>query len=1030
MLRKTVVARALSIAFSGVALSAAVVAPVMAQSNASGSIYGRADAAAGATINVTSTETGLKRSMTADANGRFQFTSMPIGHYKVEMVKNGKVQSTTEVDVFAGQGVDANFAPAATSTVLITGRRSRIDVSNTNNGATFTAKELNTLPVARNVDAIIQLAPNTTTVDSRYGGGASIGGGAASENAYYINGFPVTNPLTQLGGAELPFGAIAQASVLTGGFGAEFGRSAGGVVNITTKSGTNNWEAGVMTYIDPSGMRGKYRDIYYANTGANALTDNTLYLRRSDNTLTQKMYGAYVGGPLIKDKLFAFISAEETQSLQGLVTGTTAANQTNVQTSGYTKRDTSVRRHMEKVDWNITDDHRLEFTFLGDNTYYDDRLQGYNYATHAVNGNVVSTQHFHNPPASGNGIDAQIWRYVGNLTDNLTLTVLSGRSKSDHTNTFDGYDINKPLYQITQTAGAGGHSAAFPGFNYTSPQFLSGTIIAPGAQDQIKSNRVDLEWKLGDHTLRAGLDDNKLISLNAGEMYAGGGIWNYRWSTPGSKPTLPDGTVPTIGAGAPAGSPYAQGYYVREIKFNTVTNTYSNQSAQYIEDRWQATKNLLITGGLRIEQMENLNGDQQVFLKVKKQYNPRLSASWDVNGDSTFKVFGSAGRYSLQIPTHISVRGASRSLNTTQYFTYTGTDANGNPTGLQPITAKPFSSNNEYYQQKDYLSVAAKDIKPTYQDEITLGLEKSYSPSLTFGAKFTYRTLKSTIDDWCDGGVIDAWAAKNNVSEANYDGFGCASFNPGMTNTFLIDFNNANPALAGKSHTEVTIPWSDFGMPKPKRIYEALDVFAEHPYRDGWYGKINYTWSKNTGNTEGQTLSDVGQTDVAATQTWDFSQIMEYADGLLPNNRTHQIKAFGYWDITPEWTVGANTLLASGRPKNCLGEYPLGGGKYTGFGYGSSFHYCNGVPSPRGTAGTLPWTTRLDLNVAYKAPFLKGLQFKVNVFNVMNKQIPQTVNEQYNDGSGGNVVSTAYGRVISYTSPRYVRFTAQYDVKF
>ncbi|MFD2271235.1 hypothetical protein ACFS07_09140 [Undibacterium arcticum] len=97
---------------------------------------------------------------------------------------------------------------------------------------------------------------------------------AHRKNAYYVNGFPVTNPLTQLGASELPFGAISQAQVLTGGFGAEFGRSVGGVVNITTKSGTNNWEMGAQVSIAPSSTRAKAKDIFYPNTGAPEKCEN------------------------------------------------------------------------------------------------------------------------------------------------------------------------------------------------------------------------------------------------------------------------------------------------------------------------------------------------------------------------------------------------------------------------------------------------------------------------------------------------------------------------------------------------------------------------------------------------------------------------------------------------------------------------------------------------------------------------------------------------------------------------------------
>ena len=311
------------------------------------------------------------------------------------------------------------------------------------------------------------------------------------------------------------------------------------------------------------------------------------------------------------------------------------------------------------------------------------------------------------------------------------------------------------------------------------------------------------------------------------------------------------------------------------------------------------------------------------------------------------------------------------------------------------------------------------------QDEITLGFEKAYSPNLNFGAKATYRRLASTIDDFCDQRPFDKWAAdpKHKVDTSNWGGFSCASFNPGEANSFLVDF-----AGTGKNLTRVDLSAADLGFEKAQRTYTALDLFVEHPYRNGWYGKLNYTWSRSTGNTEGQTLSDVAQTDVSATQTWDHYEIMRYANGLLPNNRTHQIKAFGFYDLTKEITVGGNLLLAAGRPKNCLGSYP-DALQTPGFpDYGSAYHYCNGVPSPRGSIGTLPWDFKLDMNIAYKPEALKGVTFKVDVFNLLNRQTAQTIDETYNLDS--STVSPTYGRVISYTAPRSVRLTLEYNKKF
>ncbi len=258
-----------------------------AQSNATGNIFGQVQSAAGVTVVIENTDTGLKRTLTPDASGRFVANSLPTGSYKATLYRNGAPAGTAEnIVVSIGQGSEIAFAAAATQTVQVVGKVAKIDVSSSNNGSTFTAKQLDALPIARNVDAIIQLAPNTTRADPRYSGGASIGGGAPSENSYYINGFPVTNPLSQLGASELPFGAVGQAQVLSGGFGAEFGRSIGGVVNITTKSGTNQWEAGVSASMAPNALRSTSRDILYPVTGSARTARCTVAAARTPRTPT------------------------------------------------------------------------------------------------------------------------------------------------------------------------------------------------------------------------------------------------------------------------------------------------------------------------------------------------------------------------------------------------------------------------------------------------------------------------------------------------------------------------------------------------------------------------------------------------------------------------------------------------------------------------------------------------------------------------------------------------------------------------
>ena len=1037
MLKKTVVARALSLAFSTAALSAAVMAPAAAQSNAAGTLYGRVAPGAATSVVVRNLDTNQQRTVSVGADGSFSASALAIGRYRATLQGGSQNGQTAEADVIAGQGVEAVFAVAgqSTSTVQVTGRRNRIDVSNASNGATFTARELARLPIARNVDAIIQLAPNTTKSDPTYAAGASIGGGGPSENAYYINGMPVTNPLTQLGASELPFGAVAQAEIKTGGFGAEFGRSVGGVINIVGKSGTNNWEVGGLLSYTPQKLRATAKDQYFAETG---LTNSgRLRFRNSENETDQKQAGVYVGGPLIKDTLFMFAALERTETerhtVVGGATATVAANNLN----GYRDSEATNNRYYVKLDWNISDNHRLEGTALGDTPKAVSEFRGYNYATSAIGQTINSSTFESNNP---NGAETQILRYTGNLTDALTVTALAGKSKTTHTYRPGGYDPTMPAITAATENRA-------PGLNYSSPQAFSGSLPFDGSTDDVKFWRFDVEYKLGSHTLRAGVDDIKTESLNAGSIAAGGFTWIYgRTTNPNAPFAASGGTVPALAGYGPLG---AQGYYVNKNTYTTASNAYSTQNAQYIEDQWKVTKDILVTVGLRNESFENQNSDRFAYLEQKNQLTPRFSAVWDVNGDASLKVFGSAGRYTVQMPTSVAIRGANGSLNTSQYYAYTGTDANGLPTGLVQLT-DPLSVNNEFGQPKDPRTVASTNLKPSAQDELTLGFEQAYSPSLNFGAKVTYRTLKSTIDDFCDGRPFRRYALRNNIPtiiDADFDAehpsytyFSCASFNPGEDQDFLIDF------MQNGQYTKVHLTAAELGFDKPKRVYAALDLFAEHPYRNGWYGRINYTLSKSKGNTEGQTLSDLnnGQGDVAATTTWDYPEIMRYADGLLANDRKHQLKAFGFYDITPEFTIGGNLSIQSGRPKGCLGgdPNPYSGADWETIGASPNYgveHFCfgvanatstsvdNNVPAPRGTLGRLPWTKNLDLNFVYRPNYVKGLAFKIDVFNVTNEQTVLKVNEQYNSGANR---STTFNAVSSYTAPRSARLSVEYNNRF
>ncbi|MFZ4481388.1 MAG: TonB-dependent receptor [Rhodoferax sp.] len=1022
--RKTVVARALAVAFGAVSLAGGIHTTAFAQSNTTGTLYGSVPGATGASIILLNKDTGARRTLTVDSAGRFNAQSLVTGTYKVDLVVNGQVsKSSDNVEVRVGQGTEVSFATSLEA-VQVLALRQKIDVASVGSTTVFTANDLAKVPIAQNVGAVIQLAPSTTRGDSRYGGSnaPSFGGAGASENAYYINGFPVTTLLTQVGFSQLPFNSIAQAQVLTGGYGAEFGRSTGGVVNIVTKTGGNDWVIGGQVSVEPNSLRSKTKNQYYEPVGTSL--DGKLMFYNEDNKTDRTSGTFYLGGPLIKDKLFMFLSGEQTKTTSSGIrtSNTTAAGSTP--TTGWQDQTTETPRYLLKLDWNITDANHLEYTRISDKVQNERTYYGFSYKTlqrnDVVGGGISYLNWGPTPTAALQGSVTDIVKYTGYLTDDLTVTALMGKSYSPHEMSPVGY--NATLAQTSSTS-----DSQIPGFTYNNPQSTLNTLLTPGAFDQNKGFRLDVEYKLNTkHNIRAGLDRNTITS-KAGTSTAGGSIWSYLKTDPND--TLQGHFAAPSSV---AGNPYAkQGYIVEQQITSGVSTPTVEQSAWYIEDHYKPTDNLLISLGLRNEGFNNKNGDGQSYIDLQTQLAPRLGVSWDINGDASAKVFANAGRYHVPLPTNVAVRGAGSSLFTTQRFVYTGVDvATGAPTGLVSLGA-PYSNNNEYGQAKDPRSVAAQDMKGNYQDEFAIGFEKALSKGLNVGGKVTYRTLRTAIDDHCDDRPFMAWAARNKVDTTNFAGYNCSLFNPGIGNTFNIDMNGDGTL------ERIALSAADLGVAEVKRQYGALDLFAEHPFDGKWWGRATYTFSKNWGNTEGQLLSDIGQADVSTTQAYDFPEFSVGADGLLPNNRTHQVKLFGYYQVDPEWGIGGNLLAASGRPRNCIGNAPSTTGDFfdtpsqvTNYsGYGSAYFFCNGVYAPRGSFGNLPADYRVDMNISYKPTALKGFGFKMDILNLFNSQSIETIEERmYNRNV--TTIRTTYTSVQSYTAPRSVRLTASYDYKF
>lgn len=1016
-----------------VALGLCFASGVNAQST-SGSIFGKAEA--GQTVTIVS-ETGLTRNVTADASGAYNVTTLPAGNYKV--TSGG---STRDVVVRVGSGAQVDFSAATTlDAVLVQGSAHLdVDVSQTDTRTVFTAEDLKTFALPRDVNAVALLAPgviNSTSYNFAQSNIGSFGGSAASENAYYINGYPVTNPLTNLGATTLGFDSIAQQQVLTGGYGAEYGRSTGGVVSLITKRGTNEWHGGVYAIYAPNSLKSSAKDIYYPDTGyyseANHYpsqngqpqfyTDGKLFDYNRGNKQDTLTYGVWAAGPLWKDRLFIYANAERTEidqetsrvtgNLQGknasggsAISGSSLAQAWGVSTFTYP-------RWTVKTDWNITDNHVLELTAVQDNATTDYEYYGFNYDT-----NTRDNVSYNGPHQTKDNSRLYIGKYTGYLTDNLTISAQYGEQTVDHIpDALTGYDPSKTYISALSATTVPAQYASI-----TNPQpYL--TITDPST-DKTKGYRFDVNYLLGNHEIRVGLDHFEATSY-IGDRYTGPGyIWVYgKMDTPTEAISASDG----VGSPASGGGLGSQGYYVSKRYSSHGGSVSTEQQAWFIEDRWQVTDNLLLSLGLRNDSFTNYNGDHLAYVEQKNNWAPRLGFSWDVNGDSSFKVFGNMGRYHLALPNNVAIRGANASLSTQQYFTYTGIAADGTPTGTNAIPLihedrlcpnGGISTNLECGTAPDPATVAIKDLKAHYQDEFILGMQRVENDVFSWGAKVTYRDLKSAIDDTCP-------------SE-------CRIFNPGEAATFLIPNGDG-------TYTEQSYTAEELGFPKLKRKYLALDLYGQY-VDDRLFAKVEYTLSKNWGNAEGQLNSSLdtgtgGQADVSVTSDWDLPELLEGANGLLPNHRKHQVKAFGSVKLSDQFRLGGSVIVQSGRPKDCKSYYPYA--KPGLYNNGFYYFYC-GVPgaqtavndpnvvpnegyvfSPRGSAGETPWIATFNMNFTYTPSWLEGLTASVDVLNLFNTQTATAFNPR--SANSRSTVDPTFNKVSYYTSPRSVRFTVRYD---
>jgi hypothetical protein len=994
-----------------VAVSLCFASSVYAQS-ADGSIFGRTTGKA--TVTIESQDSGSKRSVQAEADGKFTLSKLSPGRYTV--TANGV---SREVTVAIGSGTEVRFQDVAVVTVAGTRTRSAIDVSSTESNTVFTQAEIQALPIPRSATAVALLAPGTVRGDEGIGAGGlpSVGGASVAENGYYVNGFDVTNIRNFTSYATLPFDAIDQQQIKTGGYGAEYGRSLGGVISLSTKRGTNKWKSGAAVYWEPNSLRAEGRNV----VDKDPAHPNSYTVFNKDDKRDDLSVNLWTGGPIIKDKLFIY----------GIVEGKRLKT-TDFAQDKATREESGVPNGMIKVDFLPTSSHRLEFTGISNKQkrkiYEYEYPEGQNYLT-----STPGSAAYSEIESGGNVV---IGKYTGYLTDNLTVSAQAGRVYNLVDRESGARTLGKDCPEVYDPAvnKLGCWSGIFAG-GARDPNFKQDD------SDTRKSGRLDLEYNWGDHTIRAGYDGQRFTSAQAGgSAYSGGVYWRYL--------TVPaSGTINGVRNAAAPGSTWVR----KRTSFQTSGVFEVENTAFYLEDSWNVTRNVLLYGGVRSESFDNKNDEGVSFVKAKNLLAPRLGASWNVNGDSSLKVYGNAGRYYIPVASNTNIRATRLEVSTEDHYFYNGMD---------PRTAAPLnlsapigiSIGDPNVQLPDPGTVADTKLKPMSQDEFIFGFQQALSKTWSFGVKSIYRKVNNGMDDYCNSTGIAKWAKDNGHTKFDYhDLAGCVLMNPGEDLSLNIDLNND-----GKL-TNVTIPKSYLGLARYERKYKALELSVDRPFDGQWGVSGSYTFAKSTGTAEGYVQSQLDQEDAGVTQDFDFGSFTDGSNGYLPNDRRHTLKLYGAYQLSENFRLGVNMIATSGRPMSCVGFVPEtaqdyygpagtlsgGSGEYTS----ASSYYCLDDKgrtrlTQRGTFGRTPWTNSIDLSLAYIKKFGdQKLTLQTDIFNIFDNRKAIEFNEvrDFSRADSRNAgprnpanfapgtVNPNYGNPTSFQSRRSVRFTARYE---
>jgi hypothetical protein len=765
----------------------------------------------GATVVVTNVSTGITKTTTADANGVFSVGNLkPGGPYKITISKSGYATESLD-DVFLTVSETAKLnvdlvSNADIDEVVVTGTKT----ATIQTSLAVTAQDIENIPsiersisdyVKRDSRIFVEGTARNATIsvsgtNNRYNNFTVDGIEQNDQLGLNANGFPsVRNPIS--------IETIEQLQVDISPFDVSKGNFTGASINAVTKSGTNEFKGAYYEYSTDEDNVGKLN-----GSKATQFSDETK--------------GFVFGGPIIKDKLFFFVSQEEftsvspsdsytyriaTQALVDEVAAQTKALYNyDPGSTTFALPPEMADKELLKLDWYINDNHRLEYVY----SFSDDN------AVNPYGRDIVFSSHYYNYPAK---TEKDTYAYYGDLSDNLYVQAKYSEVEwANDQDALGGEDF--PHVNIFITAADGSYTDGEPDEEiYLGPDRYR-SANEGFAFDEIMNLKA--VYTMGDHEITVGYDSidkrlgNLFISRENG-AYQFEGVQNYYDGIPSYFRFNKSAT----------GDPY---YAMAGFSgtFETL----------YVQDKFYMSDILTINYGLRYDSFEmdagpayneygsGLLGFRNDTPASTSILQPRFGFQLDATDLPMFssdrivsaQLRGGYGLFAGRVP-NVWVASPFANSGVVQYGSRTGRFPAGTPDCTTGAEITCFRNPETIYQDFPYSQFAsaspAQAIDPEYDTPSTwkLNLELLLTTANGYNLKAAVN-----IDDAQDGvGFADASASVDQVGKTGIvtyntdDAFYITNAEGTSSNSFTLamdkEFDNGLDVFASYTNTEAESGW-------------------------------------------------------------------------------------------------------------------------------------------------------------------------------------------------------------------------------